>query len=56
MSPWWIFFDNVIEIIAVNGDNHLGGDDFDEKIARYFCEQHQLSYEGLSRGERASLL
>lgn len=50
------YFDNVIEIIAVNGDNHLGGDDFDEKIARHICDQYQISYEGLSRGERASLL
>lgn len=50
------YFDNVIEIIAVNGDNHLGGDDFDEKIARYFCEQHQFSYNELSVGEKASLL
>lgn len=50
------YFDNVIEIIAVNGDNHLGGDDFDERIARHICDQYQISYEGLSRGERASLL
>lgn len=50
------YFDNVIEIIAVSGDNHLGGDDFDEKIARYFCEQYQISYNGLSSGEKASLL
>ena len=50
------YFDNVIEIIAVSGDNHLGGIDFDEKIARYFCEKHQIDYEGLASGERASLL
>ena len=50
------YFDNVIEIIAVNGDNHLGGNDFDEKIARYFCEIHQISYEELSSGKRASIL
>ena len=50
------YFDNVIEIIAVNGDNHLGGIDFDEKIARYFCEKHQIDYERLASGERASLL
>ena len=50
------YFDNVIEIIAVSGDNHLGGDDFDEKIARCFCEQHQISYDELSSGDKASLL
>lgn len=50
------YFDNVIEIIAVSGDNHLGGIDFDEKIARYFCEKQEMDYEGLTAGERASLL
>lgn len=50
------YFDNVIEIIAVSGDNHLGGDDFDEMIARYLCEQHRISYESLPPGEKASLL
>lgn len=50
------YFDNVIEIIAVSGDNHLGGIDFDERIARYFCEKHLIDYEGLTPGEKASLL
>lgn len=31
--------DNVIEVLATNGDNHLGGDDFDERITDYLvCE------------------
>lgn len=50
------YFDNVIEIIAVSGDNRLGGDDFDEKIARYFCEQYQIPYDELTAGEKASLM
>lgn len=50
------YFDNVIEIIAVSGDNQLGGDDFDELIARKFCEVHGMVYEDLDRRERASLL
>lgn len=29
-------FDNVIEILAVSGDNHLGGQDFDDALARHF--------------------
>lgn len=29
-------FDNVIEILAVNGDNQLGGMDFDDAIAAHF--------------------
>lgn len=29
--------DGVIEVLATNGDNHLGGDDFDERITEYLC-------------------
>ena len=35
-------FDNIIEIIAVSGDNRLGGSDFDEEIARQFCKENDL--------------
>ena len=27
------------EVLATNGDTHLGGDDFDEKIIRWICEE-----------------
>ena len=27
--------DGVIEVLATNGDNHLGGDDFDDRIMKY---------------------
>ncbi len=50
------YFDNVIEIVAVSGDNRLGGDDFDEVIARSFCAHHQMDYESLDRQKKASLL
>ncbi len=50
------YFDNVIEIIAVSGDNRLGGDDFDELIAREFCKVHGMAYEDLDLQERALLL
>lgn len=36
--------DNVIEVLATSGDNHLGGDDFDERIVNYLVEQFKLSY------------
>lgn len=49
-------FDNVIEIIAVSGDNRLGGDDFDEVIARSFCAHHELDYDSLDPQRKASLL
>lgn len=50
------FFDNVIEIVAVSGDNRLGGDDFDEVIARSFCAHHQMDFDALARQKKASLL
>ena len=47
-------FDDVVEIVAVSGDNHLGGEDFNHIIERYFIEQKHL--EGLSVKNRAILL
>lgn len=35
--------DNVIEVLATSGDNHLGGDDFDERIVNYLVEQFKIS-------------
>ena len=31
--------DGVIEVLATAGDNRLGGDDFDEKLTRYFIDE-----------------
>ncbi len=31
--------DGVIEVLATSGDNRLGGDDFDERVTRYFVEE-----------------
>lgn len=50
------YFDNVIEIVAVSGDNRLGGDDFDEVIARSFCAHHRMDYDCLDRQKKATLL
>ncbi|MHC4874074.1 MAG: molecular chaperone DnaK [Planctomycetota bacterium] len=33
--------DGVIEVLATNGDTHLGGDDFDEVIIKWICEEFQ---------------
>ena len=30
--------DGVIEVLATSGDNHLGGDDFDERLADYLAD------------------
>ena len=31
--------DSLISVLATSGDNHLGGDDFDERIVRYLVEE-----------------
>ena len=31
--------DGVIEVLSTSGDNHLGGDDFDEKITQYMIDE-----------------
>ncbi len=31
--------EGVIEVLATNGDNNLGGDDFDDRITRYMIEE-----------------
>ena len=31
--------DGVIEVLATNGDTHLGGDDFDEKVTRWMIDE-----------------
>ena len=35
--------DGVIEVLATNGDNRLGGDDFDDKITKYMLEQFKAA-------------
>lgn len=32
--------DNLIEVLATAGDNHLGGDDFDQRIAEYLVMEY----------------
>ncbi len=49
-------FDNIIEIIAVSGDNHLGGSDFDREIAGWFCREHGLEFESLSMQRQGVIL
>lgn len=49
-------FENIIEILAVAGDNHLGGKDFDERIARDFCERCNLDFDTLRKSEQEKVL
>ena len=37
--------DGVIEVLATNGDNHLGGDDFDERIMKYVLEDIKKRFD-----------
>lgn len=48
-------FENIIEIVAVSGDNHLGGNDFDTQIAEFFCKSHQIDFGALPRQKQAIL-
>ena len=36
--------DGVIEVLATAGDNHLGGDDFDERLTQYLINQIKSEY------------
>ena len=49
-------FENIVEIQSIAGDNHLGGRDFDETIAKKFCEENGIDFDRLSEMERGSLL
>lgn len=49
-------FENITEIIAVAGDNMLGGRDFDAAIAEYFYSETGLRKASLPESTRASIL
>ena len=49
-------FENVISIVSIAGDNHLGGSDFDRAIAQYAALEWGLDFESLSKQEQRSLL
>lgn len=44
-------FDTMVDILAVSGDNHLGGDDFNEAVAEGFLREHQLQRGNLSEND-----
>ena len=48
-------FENIVEIIGIAGDNHLGGNDVDNEIAMFFCRQNNISLDNLSDEEKAIL-
>lgn len=48
-------FENVVEIEAVAGNNHLGGDDFHQVMTDSFLREHEISRRDLSNKELALL-
>ena len=49
-------FQNVVNVMAISGDNRLGGCDFDNVIADYFCQQNDLEFAKLETKLQSSLL
>jgi molecular chaperone HscC len=49
-------FENIVDIIAVAGDNHLGGSDIDMAVAEAFYAQHPKLKQSLQPTEQASVL
>lgn len=48
--------ENVIEILAVSGNNHLGGSDFDRVLAEHFCAKNQMVLGALKPGQQEIVL
>ena len=49
-------FENMVEIVAIAGNNHLGGNDIDQAIAGYFCSQTGLVWSALDPQQQRQLL
>jgi molecular chaperone HscC len=48
-------FENIVDIIAVAGDNHLGGDDINKAITDAFYAKYPMLKQQLSLTEQASI-
>lgn len=48
--------ENVVEIVAVSGNNNLGGSDFDRALAEHFCTKNQLVLGSLKPGHQEIIL
>ena len=49
-------FANMVEIVAIAGNNRLGGNDIDRAIADYFCQQTDLVWSELDTQQQRQLL
>lgn len=50
------FFDGVMEVRSIAGDNFLGGEDFTNMVVAYFLEKQKLDPATLSSQERSALV
>lgn len=50
------YFANMVEIVAIAGNNRLGGNDIDRAIADYFCRQTGLVWSELDAQQQRQLL
>lgn len=49
------FFEGVMEVQSIAGDNYLGGEDFTELLASWFAERHGIDIHALEAKERSAL-
>ncbi|MGG4555412.1 molecular chaperone HscC [Paenibacillus humicus] len=49
------FFEGVMEVKSIAGDNYLGGEDFTELLVSYFVQKHGLDYTSLDLKARSGL-
>ncbi|WP_055106990.1 molecular chaperone HscC [Paenibacillus ihumii] len=49
------FFEGVMEVKSIAGDNYLGGEDFTELLVSYFVQKHGLDYSSLDLKARSAL-
>lgn len=47
--------DGIIQVLATNGDNHLGGDDFDQRIVEHLCAEFRREHHVDLRKDLAAL-
>lgn len=49
------FFEGVMEVQSIAGDNYLGGEDFTQQLIAYFVESQGIDYETLDEKERSAI-
>lgn len=49
------FFEGVMEVQSIAGDNYLGGEDFTQLLVAYFVENHGIDFQELDYKARSAL-